>query len=62
MSLTEIYEHMPNNVFISAGSTAFAFLVANVDPIWASIGFFIVSKGVDVLIKLLLEKRNAKRD
>lgn len=61
MSLTEIYEHMPNNVLISAGSTAVGFLVANIDPIWASIGFFIASKGVDILIKLWLEKRNADR-
>lgn len=61
MSLTELYEHLPNNVLISAGSTAVGFFVANLDPIWASVGFFIASKGVDILIKLWLEKKDAKR-
>lgn len=61
MSLTELYEHLPTNVIISASSTAVGFFVANIDPLWASIGFFIASKGVDILIKLWLEKKDAQR-
>jgi hypothetical protein len=54
------YQLMPTNFLLSAGAGGFAFLMANLDPI-ITVGLplvlFVLGKGIDVAVKLYLEKK-----
>lgn len=53
------YDMFPTNTLLSAGSGLVAF-VTNIDPVVTvilPIAFFIIGKGVDVLVRVYLEKK-----
>jgi hypothetical protein len=56
------YQMMPTNFLLSAGAGGFAFFVANLDPVITvalPLVLFILGKGIDVAVKLYLEKKKS---
>jgi hypothetical protein len=57
------YEMIPSNAILSGASGAYAFFVANIEPILSvaiPFGLFILGKAIDVGIKLYMHKKQNK--
>ncbi|MFZ9272064.1 MAG: hypothetical protein ACO24B_01470 [Ilumatobacteraceae bacterium] len=61
MTLTsDDYQMFPSNLVLSTVAGSYAFLLANLDTLLSiglPIAFFVVGKGIDVAVKLYLEKQ-----
>lgn len=55
------YDSLPTNGILSAGSALLAFIVSGVDPVITGILmpilFFAIGKGIDIVVKVYLDKR-----
>lgn len=57
------YEMIPTNAILSSATGAYAFFVANLEPLLTvglPIALFVIGKGIDVAIKLYLHSKEKK--
>lgn len=57
------YEMIPTNAILSSSAGAYAFFVANLEPLLTvglPIAFFVIGKGIDIAIKLYLHSKEKR--